>query len=219
MHNVTFDFSDLHRHGSAFYDFLKLRKQIFVDALGWDVPHDAQVEMDQYDTPVAHYSVVLDENGAVVGGARTMATTALWGPHSYMLRDAHLGKLKYIPPEILPHDIATPEVWECTRLVISDALTTQDRRATCLRLIVDGLVGRARAHGAREMICLSSLALMRALRQLGYDVSRAGPTYRNAEDGRVYAALRMPAAFARAAQPGAAPTPAHARIDAARAAA
>jgi acyl homoserine lactone synthase len=159
--------------------------------------------MDQYDTPVAHYSLVIDEAGAVVGGARTMATTALWGPHSYMLRDAHLGKLKYIPPEILPHDIATPEVWECTRLVISDALTTQERRATCLRLIVDGLVGRARDHGATEMICLSSLALMRALRQIGYDVSRAGPTYRNDEDGRVYAALRMPAKFARCGTLGA----------------
>ena len=82
MHNITFDFSDLHRHGSAFYDFLKLRKKVFVDQLGWDVPHDAQVEMDQYDTPVAHYSLVIDEDGEVVGGARAMATTAMWGAHS-----------------------------------------------------------------------------------------------------------------------------------------
>ena len=196
MHNITFDFSDLHRHGSAFYDFLKLRKKVFVDQLGWDVPHDAQVEMDQYDTPVAHYSLVVDEDGEVVGGARAMATTAMWGVHSYMLRDAHLGKLKYIPPEILPHDIATPDVWECTRLVIADKLTTHEARAACLRMIVDGLVERARAQGATEMICLSSIALMRALRQIGYDVTRAGPTYRNDEDGRVYAALRMPAEFA-----------------------
>lgn len=195
MHNVTFDFSDFHRHGTAFYDFLLLRKQIFVDQLGWDVPHNGVVEMDQYDTPEAHYSVVIHK-GRVVGGARAMSTTAVWGPHSYMLRDAHLGKLDHIPPEILPNDIATPEVWECTRLVISDALETQRDRATCLRLIVDGLVGRARDNGAREMICLSSLALMRALRQTGYDVSRYGPTYRNGEDGRVYAALRMPAEFA-----------------------
>ncbi|WP_415183262.1 acyl-homoserine-lactone synthase [Phaeovulum sp.] len=195
MHNITFDFSDLHLHGAAFYDFLALRKQIFVDQLGWDVPHNGTVEMDQYDTPVAHYSVVI-HNGRVVGGARAMPTTALWGPHSYMLRDAHLGKLDHIPPEILPRDIATPEVWECTRLVISDSLKAQKTRATCLRLIVDGLVTRARGNGAREMICLSSLALMRALRQTGYDVHRYGPTYRNDEDGRIYAALRMPAELA-----------------------
>ena len=195
MQSITFDFSDFHRHGTAFYEFLRLRKAVFVDQMGWDVPHDDLVEMDQYDTPQAHYSVVLDADGHLVGGARTMATTALWGPHSYMLRDAHLGKLKYIPPEILPHDIATPQVWECTRLVISDRLTTHEARATCLRMIVDGLVECAQAQGATEMICLSSLALMRALRQLGYDVTRAGPTYRNDEDGRIYAALRMPAAL------------------------
>ncbi|OWY18123.1 hypothetical protein B6V73_05820 [Thioclava sp. JM3] len=194
MQNCTFEFSQLHRFGTAFYDFLRLRKEVFVDTLGWDVPHNDEVEMDQYDTPLAHYSLVLKE-GQVVGGARAMSTAAIWGGNTYMLRDAHLGKLPHIPPEILPTEIASETVWECTRLVISDALTTQAERATCLRLIVDGLVERAKERGADELICLSSLSLMRALRQLGYDVSRMGPTYRNDEDGRQYAALRMPAEY------------------------
>lgn len=194
MQNCTFEFSELHRFGSAFYDFLRLRKKIFVDQLGWDVPHNADVEMDQYDTPLAHYSLVL-KDGRVVGGARAMSTAAIWGGSTYMLRDAHLGKLPHIPPEILPDEIATEEVWECTRLVISDELTTHADRSACLRLIVDGLVERAIERGASELICLSSLALMRALRQIGYDVSRMGPTYRNDEDGRQYAALRMPAEY------------------------
>lgn len=194
MQNCTFEFSQLHRFGTAFYDFLRLRKEVFVDTLGWDVPHNDEVEMDQYDTPLAHYSLVL-KDGRVVGGARAMSTAAIWGPNTYMLRDAHLGKLAHIPAEILPTEIASETVWECTRLVISDALTKQAERATCLRLIVDGLVERAKERGADELICLSSLALMRALRQLGYDVTRMGPTYRNDEDGRQYAALRMPAEY------------------------
>ncbi len=194
MQNCTFEFSQLHRFGTAFYDFLRLRKEVFVDTLGWDVPHNDEVEMDQYDTPLAHYSLV-QKDGQVVGGARVMSTAAIWGGNTYMLRDEHLGKLPHIPPEILPTEIASETVWECTRLVISDALTTQAERSTCLRLIVDGLVERARERGADELICLSSLALMRALRQLGYDVSRMGPTYRNDEDGRQYAALRMPAEY------------------------
>lgn len=197
MHALSFGFSELHRHGSAFFDFLGLRKKVFVDDLGWDVPHDDTMEMDQYDTPVAHYTVVV-KDGCVVGGARAMATTAVWGTHTYMLRDAYSGKLPHIPPHVMAVEIASPLVWECTRLVISDTLTTQAERSMCLTMIVDGLVETARKRGAEEMICLSSLALMRALRQIGYDVSKLGDTYRNAEDGRLYAVLRMPTEYSRA---------------------
>lgn len=192
MENVRFDFSDLHRHGRAFYEFLALRKQVFVDELKWDVPHNDAVEMDQYDTPMAHYSIVLHE-GRVIGGARAMATTATWGEHTYMLRDAYSGKLKHIPPHIMSVDIASPKVWECTRLVIASDISTHAERAECLRLIVDGLVDTVRPFGCEEMICLSSLHLMRALRQMGYKVDRLGETYRNDEDGRTYGVLRMPA--------------------------
>ena len=197
MENIRFDFSDFHRHGRAFYEFLELRKKVFVDELKWDVPHNDTVEMDQYDTPVAHYSLVL-RDGVVIGGERAMATTATWGQHTYMLRDAYSGKLPHIPRHIMSVDIATPKVWECTRLVISSAIDTQADRAECMRLIVDGLVDLVRAHGAEELICLSSLHLMRALRQIGYDVSRLGETYRNDEDGRQYGVLRMPAEYSAA---------------------
>ena len=54
MFNLRFDFCGLHRHGPAFWDFLRLRKQVFVDQLKWDIPHNETIEMDQYDTPVAH---------------------------------------------------------------------------------------------------------------------------------------------------------------------
>ncbi len=197
MKNVRFDFSDLHRHGRAFYEFLALRKQVFVDELKWDVPHNDMVEMDQYDTPMAHYSVVL-HNGRVIGGARAMATTATWGEHTYMLRDAYSGKLKHIPPHIMSVDIASPKVWECTRLVIASNIATQAERSECLRLIVDGLVETVSHHGAEEMICLSSLHLMRALRQMGYKVDRLGETYQNGEDGRTYGVLRMPTEYSHA---------------------
>jgi N-acyl-L-homoserine lactone synthetase len=197
MENIRFDFSDFHRHGRAFYEFLELRKKVFVDELKWDVPHNDVVEMDQYDTPVAHYSLVM-RDGVVIGGARAMATTATWGTHTYMLRDAYSGKLPHIPPHIMSVDIATPKVWECTRLVISSDIHTQAERTECLELIVDGLVDLVRMHGAEALICLSSLHLMRALRQIGYDVSRLGETYRNEEDGRQYGVLRMPAEYSTA---------------------
>ena len=68
MNNIRFDFATLHRHGAAFWEFLALRKKVFVDELGWDIPHNDEVEMDQYDTPVAHYSLVMKDGQVVEEG-------------------------------------------------------------------------------------------------------------------------------------------------------
>ena len=192
MINHTFDLSDMHKFGTAFWQFLQLRKQFFVDTLGWDIPHNDDVEMDQYDNPLAHYSVVM-RDGKVVGGARTMATTARWGQHTYMLRDALEGKLIDIPPQVMGKDVQSPQVWECTRLVISDDVRTHAERSECLQLIVDGLVKIARKNGGSELMSLSPLSLTRALRQLGYAANRVGEPYQNEGDGRRYAVLSMPA--------------------------
>lgn len=191
MESITFNFAQLHHHGAAFFDFLALRKRFFVDELGWDIPHDDTLEMDQYDNPKAWYSLVLDD-GVIVGGARAMSTTASWGQHSYMLRDAVKGKLIDIPPSVLGRDIAQPDVWECTRLVMSDQVATHSARSTCLQLIVQGLVDVAASEGATELMSLSPLALMRALRQLGFGAKRIGEPYLNEGDGRRYAVLAMP---------------------------
>lgn len=197
MHNITFDLSDLHRYGTAFYDYLRLRKHFFVDTLGWDIPHNDSVEMDQYDNPLAHYSLVL-RDGKVVGGARTMPTTSSWGQYTYMLRDAVAGKLVDIPPKVLGAEIQTPDVWECTRLVMSESVNNHADRAECLSLIVEGLADVARGHGASELMSLSPLSLMRALRQLGWQADRIGEPYDNPGDGRRYAVLSMPAERQRA---------------------
>lgn len=192
MHNITFDFLGQHRHGTAFHEYLRLRKAFFVDGLGWDIPHNEEVEMDQYDNPCAHYSLVIDR-GEVVGGARTMATDTKWGRYTYMLRDALHGDLDQIPVGAMPSDIATSEVWECTRLVVSDRLANHSSRAQCLSMIVGGLVDIANDRGGVELVSLSPLPLMRALRQIGFAVSQLGAPYQSDADGRRYAVLRMPA--------------------------
>ncbi len=191
MDNITFKLSDLHIFGSAFFDFLALRKHFFVDLLHWDVPHDDKFEMDQYDNPQAFYSLVLDR-GRVVGGARAMPTTAKWGAHSYMLRDAVKGQLEDIPADVMLSEIVQPDIWECTRLVMSETLTTHAERNECLSLIVGGLADVAAENGASSLISLSPLPLMRALRQLGYAADRLGEPYESPEDGRRYAVLTMP---------------------------
>jgi len=146
MENITFNLSGLHAYGSAFFDFLGLRKRFFVDELGWDIPHDDNYEMDQYDNPSAWYSLVL-KDGVVIGGARVMATTAKWGSHSYMLKDAFEGKLIDIPPSVMPKQMVDNAVWECTRLVMSHDVKTHADRSMCLGLIVQGLIDVAATAG------------------------------------------------------------------------
>jgi len=184
--------SHLHEFGPAFFEFLALRKRYFVDQLNWDVPHDDRLEMDQYDNPTAFYSLVMHE-GSVIAGARATPTNAVWGDSSYMLRDAALGKIGGIPSNLVDRRLCSASVWECTRLVIDDSLTTADDRPMCLYLIVRGLADMASENGATRLISLSPITLMRSLRQLGFGAERFSDSYASAEDRRQYAVLTMPA--------------------------
>ena len=131
-----------------------------------------------------------------------------------MLRDALKGKLIDIPASIMSEDIQTNDMWECTRLVMSDEVDTHADRSACLGLIVQGLIDVAADNGATNLMSLSPLALMRALRQLGFDASRIGEPYLNDGDGRRYAVLSMPAKRTMPNMPRAThrtqPTPLHA---------
>lgn len=193
MRNITLSLSDLHLHGSAFFDYLALRKRFFVDALGWSIPHDDRVEMDQYDNPTARYSLVLDEDGTVLSGARALPTTARWGETSYMLRDAELGRIPGIPRNLMKGGGLTTGMWECTRLVIAPEVTTMADRIACLGLICEGLVDMAQDEGATELVSLSNLWLLRALKKLGYDAELMTEPYVNGEDGHKYAVMKMTA--------------------------
>ena len=192
MENITFNLAQLHEHGAAFYDFLKLRKRFFVDQLGWEIPHDDDVEMDQYDNPTAYYSLAI-RDGEVVAGIRAMPTTAQWGTHTYMLRDAVDGKLIGIPEDIIPQAKVENDLWEATRVVISDVLDTQADRALALSLILNGVVDEAKRKGATEIMALCPPSFARTLRQLGYGAKTIGDPYVNMHDDRRYVAMAMPA--------------------------
>lgn len=185
----VFDMTTAHEHGSVFWDFLELRKRYFVDQLNWDIPHDERVEMDQYDTPQAFYSVIT-HNGQVVGGARCMPTTSQWGTAGYMLGDAKRGLLPGIPASIVPGGYEGPGIMEATRLVIEDFLTADERR-DCLELLVKGIVSESHKRGAHRIIALSHVTLVRAIRKLGYDPEQCGPTYRDPASGKPHAVLTM----------------------------
>ncbi|WP_168201390.1 acyl-homoserine-lactone synthase [Qingshengfaniella alkalisoli] len=192
---ITFDLSDMHLYGAAFYEFLQLRKRFFVDTLAWDIPHNDTVEMDQYDNPTAAYSAVIMD-GRLVGGARVMRFSDKWGSHGCMLKDAADGRIDGIPPDLLPRTHGFANASECTRLVLSDQLTSADERQECLALVVQGLVDLAIRQGSDDLVTLTVPGFRRSLRKLGYEVEQVGDKYCNKHDGRSYAILSMPAVHA-----------------------
>ncbi|MDJ1006414.1 MAG: acyl-homoserine-lactone synthase [Paracoccaceae bacterium] len=195
MRSIVFDMATMHLHGSFFYDFLKLRKLFFVDELGWDIPTDGVVEMDQYDTPLAKYAVV-EHEGRVIAGARCQPTDVNWGIYTTMLEDASRGLLVDIPKELFDPTRKGPKFWEGTRLVVSNEVSTVMARTQCLALVIDGLMRTIDAHGGASMITLSPLALERSARLVGLQTQRVSGAYQSGSDGREYAVFESKVARA-----------------------
>ena len=178
--------SNMHVHGSAYYEFLRLRKRFFVDNLEWDIPTDGIVEMDQYDTPLAHYSLV-ESGGKIVGGARCQPTEVEWGGYTCMIKDAARGLLDDIPADLYSPTMSGPTIWEGTRLVVSDDLSTVALRTRCLALIIDGLMRIIGSRGGTSLITLSPTALHRTTRLIGLQARQISRPYTCGSDDREYA--------------------------------
>lgn len=185
LKSIVFDMSTMHLHGAAFYDFLRLRKRFFIDSLGWTIPTDGIVEMDQYDTPLAQYSLV-EDGGKIIGGARCQPVDSTWGPYSCMIKDAARGLLEDIPSDLFKPNMSTPTNWEGTRLVVSDDVTSVADRTRCLALIIDGLMRIIEARGGTSLITLSPTALYRTTKIVGLKATQVSRPYVS-DDGREYA--------------------------------
>lgn len=185
----TFTIGDPPENGRLLSGFLKLRYNWFVARLNWSLPNDGMIEMDQYDNPLASYSVV-SLNGEVIAGARAVPANADWMGWSYMINDARLGRLTGLPGHGMPDTGRSKSLWECTRLVVDDTLSQEDREMA-LALVIDGLCQMARKRGVTELVSLSPILFGRVLRRLGYAPSSCGESFHCEDDGRVYRAFKM----------------------------
>jgi|GEM_PF-147223 len=148
---TTLSFLNMHEHGELFVNFLRARRQIFIDDKGWDLPHVDGMEFDQYDTPRARW-IVLHEYGEVLGGVRLMPTTSSCAQYSYMLRDAQLGMLPDIPQDVLFFKAPVrDDIWEATRLFLTHAVPAH-RRIAVQRMLMNQMAGAAYAMGASHVL-------------------------------------------------------------------
>jgi N-acyl-L-homoserine lactone synthetase len=157
----------INRHNAATHkpvlrDMHAARKQVFVDLLGWQVPHDGTEERDGFDNDDAVYLVVRDpHSGDHLASARLLPTDR---PHI----------LSELFPELcegpLPHG---PDVREITRFCLAPGIGRQARRDARSQL-VRAFVEYALLSGIRAYTGVAHLAWFSQILAAGWDVRPLG---------------------------------------------
>lgn len=156
--------------------FMRLRKEVFLDRKGWPLYEHEGMEFEQYDTVRATY-VVAHIGNDVLGGARLLRTTHSVGSgrwtYSYMIRDACRGLLPGLPTDLCdepPPVDAT--VWELSRLA------TQGRADVASTILLE--VNRfLKSQGAARCLFLAAPAVTRVAARMGRKLQSLGATRTN----------------------------------------
>lgn len=176
--------SNSHLHGDLWYQHLCLRKRLFVDSMGWDIPHNGKCEWDQYDTANTIYAIT-HRHGRVTAASRMNPCNFSTPNSSYMIRDASLGHLPSIPSTILPVEKAPTDhlTWEATRFT-ADPDLAPDRRNEALAANAHALANAAHQRGIDRLIALMPPAYIRWLSSIGLKTHRLGPTHKDSTGAR-----------------------------------
>ena len=103
------------------------------------------MEWDQYDTALTRY-VITHDHGRVLSASRLNPCDFESAGHSYMIRDAVLGRLAGIPADILASPPVDPLIWEATRFTVDPGLPS-DRKTEALEANARALAEIARSRG------------------------------------------------------------------------
>lgn len=145
-------------------DMYGVRKAVFVDQLGWDVPViDGHYEVDQFDTDEAVYLINFDpETGKHLASVRLLPTTR-----------AHiLGDL--FPQLCVEEPLRDEETWEITRLCTTPGLDRVVAAKARHKLAV-ALVEHALLHGITRYVIVIEIHHLSALIAPGWRYRPLGP--------------------------------------------
>ena len=174
-----FNVTTAHLYGDALASQFRLRHQVFIERVDYQVPSWKGMEYDQFDTPATQYFVWRDENGVARGVARLAPTTL-----NYMLKEVW-------PDKITKIDMPRSErVWEGTRFGVDHSLPAVQRN-TIVKELVCAYVEYAMSHGIDDIIGVMPVGILRAVfARNGWPPVELGPVWR--EDGIEVQAARLP---------------------------
>ncbi|WP_297341560.1 acyl-homoserine-lactone synthase [Pseudophaeobacter sp.] len=153
---------------------LRLRKDVFISQLGWNLYEASGCEYDQYDFPGSiHLATTIDDH--LVGCIRLLRTDSVHSGVTYMILDAHRGNIPNLPQGIMEEELVSAGIWEASRLAIAPSVPVEIRN----RLLVQ-LVEAARRHvqkvGGVSMLGMMHPAFLRTFKRAGFNVRKFGPT-------------------------------------------
>ena len=160
------------------YQYLALRKDVFVSKKRWSLSGHEQYEYEQYDGGTLPHYVICHKGNEVLAGMRLLRCDQELGHGhdaiSYMIRDAHLGRID-LPAGLWvngepPTDSAT---WEVTRFV---SVTTDQSIAGAVLHAANSYM---KLLGGKQVLFLSHPALVRLVRRHGFHAKVAGPVLGN----------------------------------------
>jgi len=149
----------------------RYRHRVFVEQLGWPLQAVGEFEYDEFDTDAAVYVANRDGQSQVNAVARLLPST---GPYLLEKVFPHLWGGQDLPQE--------PEVWELSRFAAVDfeAAGGAGHQASAAHAsqFFTRVVEVAREHGARRLVTVSPVGMLRLLRLCGFKAECAGPVAR-----------------------------------------
>lgn len=146
----------------------RLRKRVFADQLGWEVPVLGDLETDAYDQMQASYLVWCSEDRqSLYGMVRLMPTT---GPT--LLHDV------FGPTHGFSRELIGADIWEGTRMCIDEAAIARDMpqidAGEAFRRLLLALCETALTHGINTLVSNFEAPLSRIYRRSGLDYRLRG---------------------------------------------
>lgn len=157
-------------------DMFLIRKDVFVDTLGWPLRTRFGMEWDQYDDLWSHYLLVLEED-EVVAGVRFTPTAVRHAvgvtPRGYMISDAQVGMLREIPHDLLyeaaPHE---PEIWEASRLFV--VAEGRENKKQAHRLLAEGIRAASKTLDFTKLLAIADQSLSTKIGMMGFPYKYIG---------------------------------------------
>lgn len=145
-------------------DFHRLRKAVFVDELGWNIPVTADgLEIDQYDDDESIYGFCFDVDRQLTMGCRYRPTQ-----DRSLLTDIFAHALAPGEP-----DPTGPGTWEITRgICLETGGARHNQRRRGLHMLTP--IEVARAHGATRCIAFAEVRLLPLFIAMGWRVRLLG---------------------------------------------
>lgn len=146
-------------------DVFRLRHDIFIERLAWDIPSEKGMERDRFDDLNPYHIALRSAGGEISGCWRALPTTG-----DYMLASVF--------PELLQGETAPrhQDVWEISRFAMRKDCSSQKQgyMSSLTFDMVRSFYDFAQKAGIKRYVAVTTVACERMLKVLGVDVCRMG---------------------------------------------